>query len=227
MKTERNYITRIVIFILVIFLLVEMHMVAYAAGMPVNSTAVVSADTKLNLRAEPQGEIIGKLARGEMVTILSEIDRNGYYFIRVNKTGQECYAYGEYLTFVEVGTNYQPQVNYPTYTEPEESEESETEYSEWENAILVVTSEKKLNMRKKPDRKAPRIKYLYFGEKLQVVSPKIKNNYILVKDLTDGKVGYVDIDYVAFENTVIYNSVPKNNVPCCECSNCFCWCKYQ
>ena len=56
-----------------------------AVSMPVNSIAVITAETKLNLREKPQGKIIGKLPHGEYVVILSKIDRNGYYRIRVNQ----------------------------------------------------------------------------------------------------------------------------------------------
>lgn len=189
-----------------------------AASMPVNSIAVVTAETKLNLREKPQGKIIGKLPHGEYVVILSEIDRNGYYRIRVQSTGLECYAYGEYLKLVSAGT-----------VEPErptlESEEEKKDVS-WvdnddrtvpEGAILVVTSDAKLNMRKGPSRKADRIKYLYNGDKLHIVSSDVKNNYVLVRD-SKGKVGYVSLDYVVFESIEAYKICSPENC----CPNCIC-----
>ena len=230
MKSKRNCRsitlgTLIGIVVLVIFVLTQTAMVASAAVMPKGSVAVVTADTKLNLRKEPQGEIIGKIARGKTVTILSEIDRNGYYQIRVDETGLECYAYGEYLEILYDGSAVQQptmpsipeqapsQPEYPTYDD--ESEESIPE-----GTILVVKVDTKLNMRKKPSRKGDRIQYLYNGEMLEVVSPRVKNNYVLVRDFNDGKVGYVSLDYV-----VVYGDDTLNKNVCAPgncCQNCVC-----
>ncbi len=229
MKSKRNCRTItigtvICVLALVICILNETAMIASAAVMPAGSVAVVTAETKLNLRAEPQGEIIGKIARGKTVTILSEIDRNGYYRIRVDETGLECYAYGEYLEFLYAGTaTQQPSVNIPEQ-EPSFTEkptyEYESEESIPEGTILVVVSEAKLNMRKKPSRKGARIQYLYYGEKLEVVSSEVKNNYVLVRDFNDGKLGYVSLDYVVFEGDESLNEKVCSPENCC--SNCIC-----
>lgn len=195
-------------------------MVAYAAeSSAIGCVAIVNADTKLNLREEPQGKIIGKLPRGESVTILSEQDRNGYYKVLVHRDNMECYAYGEYLTILHTNTSITNTSSNSTTVKPDNSNVSyEEKKSEWENATLIVVSDKKLNLRKKPSRKANRIKYLEDGDRLVVMSPEIKNNYILVKDLADGKVGYVDINYVVLESEY-GNSGCKTK--CCE--NCTCW----
>lgn len=221
MKSKRNCRTitfgaLICVLALVICILTETAMVASAAVMPAGSIAVVTADTKLNLREAPQGKIIGKIARGKQVTILSEIDRNGYYRIRVNETGLECYAYGEYLEFLYAGSaNQQPPVNFP---EQEPSREEDTSETVPEDVILVVISEGRLNMRKGPSRKKDRIQYLYYGDRLQVVSPEVKNNYVLVRDLRAGKVGYVSLDYVALEED--FGQKQCNPDTCCP--NCIC-----
>lgn len=195
-------------------------MVAYAAeSSAIGCVAIVNADTKLNLREEPQGKIIGKLPRGESVTILSEQDRNGYYKVLVHRDNMECYAYGEYLTILHTNTSITNTSSNSTTVKPDNSNVYyEEKKSEWENATLIVVSDKKLNLRKKPSRKANRIKYLEDGDRLVVMSPEIKNNYILVKDLADGKVGYVDINYVVLESEY-ENSGCKTK--CCE--NCTCW----
>ena len=122
MKSKRNTRTFtfgsvICIVMLVVYFITQTAVVASAAVMPAGSIAVVTADTKLNLREEPQGKIIGKLARGKEVTILSEIDRDGYYRIMVNETGLECYAYGEFLEFLYDGNTSQ----YPIYGIPEQA----------------------------------------------------------------------------------------------------------
>ena len=230
MKSKRNcrsitFGSLIGIVVLVIFVLSQTAMVASAAVMPQGSVAIVTADTKLNLREKPQGEIIGKIARGKTVTILSEIDRNGYYRIRVDETGLECYAYGEFLEFLHSGSaGQQPTLpsipeQGPSYTE-KPTYENESEESIPEGTILVVVSESKLNMRKKPSRKGDRIQYLYYGEKLEVVSSKVKNNYVLVRDFNDGKLGYVSLDYVVIEGSEMPNEKVCSPETCCP--NCIC-----
>ena len=101
---------------------------------------------------------------------------------------------------------------------------SEFENPDLENAILVVISDAKLNMRKGSSKKSARVKYLYYGAELLVVSPEIKNGYILVKDVVDGKVGYVDTDYVVFKD-------PNKNFEVEEdidyCDQSCCWCQYM
>ena len=223
MKSKRNSRTitfggMICVLALVIYFLTQTAMVASAAVMPAGSIAVVTADTKLNLREKPQGKIIGKIARGKQVTILSEIDRDGYYRIRVNETGLECYAYGEYLEFLYAGSDSQQNVS--NIPEQDQTRSEEPEYSVPEGEILVVVSEAKLNMRKKPTRKGDRIKYLYYGDRLQIVSSEVKNNYVLVRDLEEGKVGYVSLDYVVFEGDESLNEKVCSPESCC--SNCIC-----
>lgn len=214
--TERNgkwYTLKMMTFTLVLLVCLAMQeVVAYAEVSARNCTAYVNADTKLNLRREPQGEIIGKLPRGETVTILSEIDRNGYYHIRVDKTGLECYAYGEYLTVLYENKTQETTNN----TVKNENYSSQIEKDELEGKILVVVSQKQLNMRKKANKNAERIKYLEYGDKLKAISGKVKNGYILVRDLQDGKVGYVDIDYVIWEDEYM------DTKQCCQDSQCKC-----
>lgn len=221
MKSRRNYRTItfgtvVCIFALVICILTETAMVASAAVMPQGSIAVVTADTKLNLRQEPQGKIIGKIARGKEVTILSEIDRNGYYRIRVNETGLECYAYGEFLEFLRPGTVEQPSVNIP---EQDNHDYEIPDVTVFDGEILVVVSNGKLNMRKGPTRKADRIQYLYDGDRLQIVSYEVKNDFILVRDLRAGKIGYVHTDYVRLESemTPVRVCSPETCCPNCIC----------
>ena len=223
MRTERSYrnFFSMVICMVMLIACLSVTVVAYAEGFAVGTTVFVNVDTKLNLRDKPQGNIIGGIRRGEAVTILSEIDRNGYYRIRVNKTGEVCYAYGEYLTLQNienVKVEKYPQDNVITsgwidYDKPL----SEYDDPDLENATLVVISDSKLNMRKGASRKAARVKYLYYGELLQVVSPEVKNGYILVKDMVDGKVGYVDTEYVTFENPDVIEEPDY-----CDSTNCWC-----
>lgn len=214
MKTERNFGIYFLTTVICIAMLIASLFVptATAEGFPIGSIAYVCADTRLNLRAEPQGEIIGDIARGKTVTILSKIDRNGYYFIRVNQTGQECYAYGEYLELKELSST--------TVSSSDTSNSNSSisiDYSEAskyaKGDILYVISNQKLNLRKKASRKSDRIIYLNYGDTLEVISTKVKNNYILVKDLSTNKIGYVDTSYVDFEL----------EEKCC-CSDCKCCC---
>lgn len=226
MRTERNFrnIFSLVICTMLLIACLSVTVVAHAEGFAVGSTAFVCADTRLNLREKPQGTIIGDIRRGEAVTILSEIDRNGYYHIRVVKTGQECYAYGEYLTLQNIEN-----IKVESQTQIQEESEiiwidyslpvSEFEDADLENATLVVISEAKLNMRKGASRKANRVKYLYYGDLLKVVSPEVKNGYILVRDIVDGKVGYVATEYVAFNHSDVYEEPDYCDSTCCWCQS--------
>lgn len=215
MKAERKFRIYFLTAVICIAMLIAGLFVqtATAEGFSVGSIAYVCADTRLNLRAEPQGEIIGDIARGKTVTILSKIDRNGYYFIRINQTGQECYAYGEYLALQENSSTAISSINASDSNSTITIDYSEvSKYAKGD--ILYVISEQKLNLRKKANRKADRIIYLYYGDTLEVLSSKVKNNYILVKDLSSNKIGYVDTSYVDFE-------LEEK----CYCESCECCCK--
>lgn len=222
MKTRRTF-TKVTLIALTIALLVTLlapSIVATAAEgeLPLYCTAKVTNASKLNLRREPQGEIIGKLARDKTVTILSNIDRNGYYFIRVQETRLECYAYGEYLSFVSYG-EYSAPVEKPNEYEEKLPAPSGSIY--YEGATLVVRSDKKLNMRKKPSKKGYRIKYLDDGDLLEVESTDVINGYILVRDLSDNKLGYVSLDYVVLDDCEDYYQQSTCNCNC-TCPGCYC-----
>ena len=221
MKTRRFFakVTLIAICIAMLVTLLAPKIIAAAAEeLPLYCTAKVTNATKLNLRREPQGEIIGKLAKDKTVTILSNIDRNGYYFIKVHETGLECYAYGEYLSFVSYGEYSTPVEPSIKYEEPLPSPSGSIYY---EGATLVVRSDKKLNMRKKPSRKGYRLKYLNDGDLLEVESTDIINGYILVRDLSDNKLGYVSLDYVVLDDCDDY--FEKSQCNCnCICTSCYC-----
>ena len=225
MKANRIFgkvITLVICICLITTVLASTVAAASTEGLPLNCTARVVNATKLNLRREPQGEIIGKLATNKTVTILSPIDRNGYYHVRVDETGLECYAYGEYLAFVSYGTQSTPIIVPPFTYEPDENDyttedESTGDYAYYIGAQLVVTSDKKLNLRRKPSKSGYRLKYLYNGEELEVVSTKVQDGYIRVKDLSDGTIGYVSLDYVMLKDT------GNNYFEICTC-NCTCTC---
>lgn len=223
-RISRKVTTLAICIILIIATLATTVVAAASESLPLYCTARVVNATKLNLRLEPQGEIIGKLATNKTVTILSEIDRNGYYKIRVDETGLECYAYGEYLAFVSYGTQSTPVVVPPFTYEPDDEEPTyeydSSEKAYFEGATLVVTSDKKLNLRKKPSRKGYRLKYLYNGELLEVVSDKVQNGYIRVKDLSDGTIGYVSLDYVALHG--YEETLPEDCTCNCLCISCYC-----
>lgn len=239
MRTGRNFVTYIVsIVTLVAILLASLSVQAFAYGeeLPIGCVAYANVDTELNMRDQPQGRIIGGVRKGETVTILSEMDRNGYYYVLVNKTQQKCYVYGAYLKYshtpsdTTVGSPTQVPVspNRPTTTVTQSSILNGVTLEE--GMTLVVTSEKKLNLRKGASRKADRIMYLTYGDKLQVVSPQTKNGYLKVRT-SNGKVGHVDIDFVMVEQ--VFDSlgmeviVPMATIPpCCECSTCDCACHY-
>ena len=250
MKTERNFLVCSVrVLIIAVVFLASLFVTstnAYAAGLPVGSVAYANVDTELNMRDRPQGNIIGGVPKGETVTILKEVDRDGYYFVKVDKTNRTCYVYGEFLKLLRlpgeiseptVQVTPPPQIQIPIpETQPVMDTSiflplSQLNGTVPENATLVVTSERKLNLRKRSNRNGDRIKYLLYGDVLQVVNPQIKNNYILVKELATGKVGYVDIDYVVFAEafqshigtSYYYYTQPTSTPPsCCVDANCPC-----
>lgn len=220
MKTANRNITILVTLALVlVFSLTVTTSFAFAEGLALNSLAYVNVDTFLNLRLEPQGEIIGQIPDDEIVTILSKIDRNGYYKIRVNRTQEEGYVYGEYLSSLYY---FSEDYNYSNTTS--NTSETKDDYTVitidglTEGTTLVVTSKYKLNMREKPNVNGPRVKYLYLGDTLQVLSTQIENDYIYVKDVSTNLVGYVNINYVA-----VVNSDISTDHECCSCcKNCTC-----
>lgn len=218
MKTERySIIPRVTAIVaLVLVLLTVTHVTSLAAGLSSGSTAYVNVDDYLNMRAEPQGEIIGKIARGEKVTILSGPDRNNYYQIRINKTGEVCYAYGDYLTGVTIEPNATSTPRPATTSSTTPHKEPTVDLSS--GTYATVISDKKLNLREGPRKKANRVRYLTYGELVEILDDGyIQNNYIRVKAVSDGKIGYVDVNYIDF----LKDDVTDVAVPGSEC-NCSC-----
>lgn len=213
-KTERrNSFPRVmVVLVLSLILLTVTPVTTLASGIPVGSTAYVNVDDYLNMRAEPQGEIIGQIARGEKVTILSGPDRNHYYKVQVNKTGEVCYLYGEYLvgsSSNENTTSYSPS----TSTTSNSSQISQN-YTHT-GIYATVNSDKKLNLREGPSRNKNRVRYLEDGELVEILEQTTQNNYIKVVAVNDGKVGYVDISYLDLP------SAETDEVTCnCQCECC-------
>lgn len=210
------------------------------------SLAYVKVDTFLNLRFEPQGEIIGQVPNNAIVTILSKVDRNGYYKIRVNKTNEVGYAYGEYLSayyyFDDEDVSYEEILRptptpspmpTPTHTVKDIRTISTSDGFSLAEDTLVVTSQYKLNFRSSPSINGERIKYLYSGDKLQLLSYNVYDNYIYVKEISTGLIGYVDYTYVGYKDgnyvkklTVIDEYTPntKPTYSCCQYCQCNCLC---
>ena len=204
MKTATRFTATLVTLVLVLLFTVTTSSAATSILEP-NDFAIVTADTFLNLRDKPQGEIIGKIPHGDIITIKSKVDRNGYYKVYINRTGETGYAYGEYLGL------YKTSNGNDDYTVP-------TIDGLTKGATLVVTVDTWLNLREKPNINSRIISYLYNGVHLQVMSEEIKNDYILVYNTSTRIAGYVHIDYVKIvdENT-------STDYECCpDCK----YCKY-
>lgn len=222
-KAERRNITRktlvIIAVMLVIWVATKVPAMA-VTGLPKGSTAYVNVKDFLNMRAEPKGEIIGKIAKGEKVTILSGPDRNSYYQIRVDKTGEVCYVYGEYL----VGSTnladgqIQQGANQSSKKPNKIPEDTST------GTYMIVVSDKKLNLREGPDKKKNRVRYLSNGEWVEVLDTNLQNGYIKVMAVNDGKKGYVDIKYLQSVNNQNNEPILDNTVQTCTC-NCTCGCE--
>ena len=204
MKTATRFTATLVTLVLVLLFTVTTSSAATSILEP-GDLAIITADTFLNLRDKPQGEIIGKIPRGDIITIKSKVDRNGYYKVYINRTGETGYAYGEYLSL------YKTSNGNDDYTVP-------TIDGLTKGATLVVTVDTWLNLREKPNINSRIISYLYNGVHLQVMSEEIKNDYILVYNTSTKIAGYVHIDYVKVvdENT-------STDYECCpDCK----YCKY-
>lgn len=204
MKTATRFTATLVTLVLVLLFTVTTSSAATSILEP-GDLAIINADTFLNLRDKPQGEIIGKIPHGDIITIKSKVDRNGYYKVYINRTGETGYAYGEYLSL------YKTSNGNDDYTVP-------TIDGLTKGATLVVTVDTWLNLREKPNINSRIISYLYNGVHLQVMSEEIKNDYILVYNTSTRIAGYVHIDYVKVvdENT-------STDYECCpDCK----YCKY-
>lgn len=202
MKTATRFTATLVTLVLVLLFTVTTSSAATSILEP-GDLAIINADTFLNLRDKPQGEIIGKIPHGDIITIKSKVDRNGYYKVYINRTGETGYAYGEYLSL------YKTSNGNDDYTVP-------TIDGLTKGATLVVTVDTWLNLREKPNINSRIISYLYNGVHLQVMSEEIKNDYILVYNTSTRIAGYVHIDYVKVvdENT-------STDYECCpDCKYC-------
>ena len=205
MKTATRFTATLVTLVLVLLFTVTTSSAATSVLEP-NDLAIITADTFLNLRDKPQGEIIGKIPRGEIVTIKSKVDRNNYYKVYINRTGETGYAYGEYLS------PYRTNNGNGDYTVP-------TIDGLTKGSTLVVTVETWLNMREKPDINSQIISYLYNGTRLQVMSETINNGFVLVYNTSTKLAGYVHIDYVKVvdeNSTTDYECCPN----CKYCKSC-------
>lgn len=208
-KTERRNIYSWVIMILAIAMIImaTSTVTAAANGIPVGSKATVSHCDYLNKRSSPQGEIIGKIACGKELIILSGPDRDNYYKVREVETGEECYVYGEYLTGSSYTSTQQP-------TNQPKKEKAEVKGT---GIYVTVNSDKKLNLRKGAGRDKDRVRYMDNGEILELLNQDVKNNYVKVMATRDGKIGYVDISFVDFSQ-MQQNQINDNECNCnCEC----------
>ena len=204
-------------------ILVTVIMVLLTATTAFAVTATVTADV-LNLRKEPQGEIIGKVRYGEKVEVLNGPDRNGYY--EISYKGSTYYAYGSYLNFgselpdmptVGSATQQQPSKKPGTATaimvEPKYYFLDEAGY----NPVVFADCVEKISIRTYATTKSIRKKWVPKGDMLIVLEPKITKGFVKVRTL-DGEVeGFAlasylsldpieDIDYSAYVECEILDS---------------------
>jgi len=190
-KTERYTITRGLILIIIMMIVsISMPITAMAfESFSVGSVVYVNVEDYLRLREEPQGEIIGQIPRGGTVTILSGRDRNGYYKVKVNSTGEIGYSYGEYLTSEKVERKGKAPV-----TTKEEDREVTTEWYIGDNAYANVS--KRLILRKGPSKQTKSIGYIEKNTEVEIMSELAETGYIKVKVLKTGTIAYVDSYYL-------------------------------
>ena len=190
-KTERYTITRGLILIIIMMIVsISMPITAMAfESFSVGSVVYVNVEDYLRIREEPQGEIIGQIPRGGTVTILSQRDRNGYYKVRVNSTGETGYCYGEYLTSEKIERRGKTSA-----TTKEETHDSATEWYIGDLAYANVSQ--RLILRKGPAKKTKSIGYIEKDTEVEIMSEMAENGYIEVKVLKTGTIAYVDSYYL-------------------------------
>lgn len=201
---KRTLLATLVVFVLVI-------MTATASAV----TATVTADV-LNLRSEPQGEIIGSVRYGEQVEVVNGPDRNWYYQILYK--GNTYYAYGTYLDF---GTDLPglPKISDATSQKPTTKPADAS--NKWViptmyflddtgyNPIVFVNAKKEVSLRRYAEKGALRLAWVQRGEPVVVTDPKITRGFIKVRTLDGTSEGYTyarylslnpieDIDYSAY-----------------------------
>ena len=198
MKTSfGTHTTRIIAICMMLIMLIATPSFAMAGGLSAGSTAYVCADTFVNMREVPQGEIIGQIARGETVTILSGPDRNSYYHVRVNKTGQTCYVYGQFLTSEKVEKNVRTKTQKNNTKKVIECPLCDKCLENCDEQVYYVLSKKWLNLRTGPSMDYKVIKRLYHGVILIVLDEEPINKFVKVMVLDDGTEGYVHTDYIS------------------------------
>lgn len=184
-KTEqRNMFTRgLAIIAIVMILAISMPTIALAYdGFQVGATVYVNVNDYLNLRKEPQGEIIGQLPRGETVTILAKKDRDGYYQVKVNSSGKTGYCYGEYLTQTKVEKNRKTQ---PATTDGPNVGD-----------IYSIHTAVTLRLKREPSISARYYRFFEDGEQLEILDTKVQEGYIKIRALKDGQEGYAYFKYM-------------------------------
>lgn len=184
-KTERCHMfTRgLMIVAMVMIIAISMPTIASASdSFSVGAKVYVNVNDFLNLRAAPQGEIIGQLARGEVVTILAKKDRDGYYQVKVNSSGKTGYCYGEYLTQQKIEKTRNSKV----------SNDVDLKVGDIYSIHTAVT----LRLKKEPSINANYYRFFSDGEQLEILEAKVQEGYVKVRALKDGQVGYAYFKYM-------------------------------
>lgn len=184
-KTERTLFTRgLMIIIAMVIMAVSMPITALASdGFQVGATVYVNVNDYLNLREVPQGTIIGQIARGETVTILAKKDRDGYYKVRVNRTNETGFCFGEYLTQEKISKNR-------TSTKPATNDQLKV------GDIYSIHTAVTLRLKKEPSVSANYYRFFSDGEELKILDTKVQEGYVKVLALKDGQEGYAYFKYM-------------------------------
>ena len=181
-KTELRSTTRgLIVGVLILAIMLSTPIIALAAGFTPGTIVYCNAETYLNLRSSPQGEIVGQIKRGAELTIMSNVDRDGYYQVRVNATGENGFAYGTYLSAEKVE---------PIRQATREEKDISSRYLEGE--ILYVNSADRLRLRTKAstDDSSKVIRWLETDEAVVVLNTKVTNGFLYVQTVNDQLKGY-------------------------------------
>ena len=196
-------------------MIVSFSIISYAMA---ERVAVVTADV-LNIRDAPQGNKVGRIMQGEIVTIISGPDGNGY--CKIMYKDQTYYAYGEYLDedhATEVSSRLKKTKKVTTKIYYCDNEDSQCKCM----PLMFVKSEYRLALRRKADYESERRTWLYHGTPVIVIDPIIRNGYIKVKTL-DGQIGYTYAKHLSSEviGDIIYEYELCSEELCCSGYECW------
>ncbi len=179
---------------------------------------VNTEETGINVRANPQGEIIGGIPKGTLVTSLGVVKYDGCDWVMVQYGDQIGYLFGEYMAKVAEDYGCYPCPVYPQiYSNPAPSNDSQIDRIpgidpnlpppelDWHDApleLMQVESKSGLNIRKDHGRKYDILVRAINGAYVWLIetyeSPTYIWGHVIYQVRPDGKIrhGWADMSYL-------------------------------